>query len=182
MKIKEQERFRQNTLRIEKQAQEKLRKEENQRIRQLKRQEKERQKNIREKLREERARIKELKNTTKAERTTKKLRKESFKNVPLTPVSYDTDSTLSPPSLSDEEFATMMEGDIKDICPRTPTIRRMMEYLPTPEATPRKQRGPQHVFIQESPLKNKRKYSDIDEDSSPPRDSMSIRFLINNNR
>ena len=104
---------------------------------------------------------------------------------PLTPpLSYDTDSTLSSPSLSDLEFASLVESTPRHTPQTTPMKNRIIEYLPTPVATPQKASQTQE---QDSPLK-KRSLIWMDESNKKPRtsegsgnshrrDNMSIKFL-----
>ena len=162
----------------EKRIQEQLRKEENQRIRQLRKQQKESEKLERERKRLERLKLKEHKLAEKTKRQEsrpkKKVKVHDSKSALLTPVSYDTDSSLSSPSMSDVEYASIIESDSRDVSVQTPTIRRIIDYLPTPATTPRK---PQKALQeQDSPLKHKRKYSHTEDCTT--RDSMSIRFIV----
>jgi len=185
VKRKEEEKIRAGEERLERKAQEKLRKEENQRQRQQRKEEKELQKAERLKKQEERQLKKEQKLADKARRELERAMRPSKKakkvqdmwSRPLTPLSYDTDSTLSSPSTSDIEFASFVETGITPI--KTPTMSRIIGYLPTPAPTP--QKCQQESQEQDSPLKNKRKFMYINEPSddnfAPRNNSMSIKFL-----
>jgi hypothetical protein len=182
---KGEERLRADEERHEKRVRAQLQKEENQRIRDRRKQEKQDAKLERE---TQRQRQRDLKAQEKARRQAHGLKRrrlsEGRRTELLTPISYTTDSSLSSPSLSDEEFAGMVNSGFKDSMPQTPTIRRIMDYLPTPATTPRKSR--QYVSAQqESPLKDKgkhpeqqlRTYSSGEDQQKAPRNSMSIQFL-----
>jgi hypothetical protein len=195
LKRKEEEKEKAEWDRQERRERDRLRKEENERIRQQRREEKEIQRAERERKEEERKRRKAEKEAEKARRALqaairpmKHVKKEEKRwSRPLTPPSsYDTDSTLSSPSLSDIEFASLVESDNQHFIPTTPSISRIIDYLPTPASTP--QKGLHEYQEQDSPLKNKkRKLSPIEGVNKKPtndagmngyhRNSMSIRFL-----
>ena len=192
-KRKEEEKVRAGEERLEKLARERIRKEENQRLRELRKEEKQLEKAERLRKQEARKQAKEIKLAEKerrqlerAMRPTKKAKKVNSKEMwsrPLTPFSYNTDSTLSSPSLSDVEFATFVESDNKSTVVNTPTMSRIIEYLPTPAPTP--QKGQSEPQEQDSPLKNKnkRKYMYIDEpgemeNRTSKHNCMSLQFLM----
>ena len=113
IKRKEEEKVRVVEERLEKQAKEKLRKEENQRVRERRKEQKELEQMERQRRELERKQRKAEKEAEKARRELERAIRPMKKNVkieetrPLTPpLSYDTDSTLSSPSLSDIEFAS----------------------------------------------------------------------------
>jgi hypothetical protein len=182
--------------RQEKKIRDQLRKEENQRMREQRKEEKELQRIEREQKVEERKARKAAKEAEKSRREleralrpTKQKTKKREENwsQPLTPpLTYDTDSTLSSPSLSDLEFASLVESGNKPFIPETPSKARFIEYLPTPDPTPQKHRHERHE--QDSPLKNKkRKLSQYPHEMNKKanngnevyehKNSMSIRFL-----
>jgi hypothetical protein len=180
--------------RQEKKVREQLRKEENQRIREQRKDEKELQRLEREKKAEERKVRKAAKEAEKARKELEralrpakvKIAKEEKWTQPLTPpLTYDTDSTLSSPSMSDIEFASRVESNQKPFVLETPSKSRFIEYLPTPAPTPQK-----HSYAhqeQDSPLKNKRKLASYPHEQSKKanngnekyehNNSMSIQFL-----
>jgi hypothetical protein len=184
IKRKEEEKVRVAEERMEKREREKLRKEENQRAREERRQRKElviAERQTRELERKQRKAEKEAKKTRRelerATRPTKKLKKEEkMHSRPLTPpLSYDTESTLLSPPMSDTEFAAFVEST-----PRKPIpmlgLTRTLEYLPTPAPTP--QKGQQSQPEQESPLKDKKRKSPrIEGSQANIQHTMSIRFL-----
>ena len=193
IKRKEEEKVRVVEERLEKQAREKLRKEENQRAREQRREQKELEQTERQRRELERKQRKAEKEAEKARRELerairpmKKVKIEEKKwTRPLTPpLSYDTDSTLSSPSLSDIEFASFVESTPTKSVLKTPSMTRIIEYLPTPATTPHKRSY--SLQEQDSPLKAK-KQKPIWTDGEPAnnnfpeqqqrRDSMSIRFL-----
>ena len=135
----------------------------------------------------------------KAEKETEKARRELERAIrpiktvkrderrvrPMTPpLSFDTDSTLSSPSMSDIELFSSIRSETKRSVPNTPSSNRVIDYLPTPTPTPQKRKDIQE---QDSPLKNKRKLLCIEGDNKRRdngtgvnghhRNSMSIRFL-----
>ena len=192
LKRKEEEKMRIAEERVEKRAREKLRKEENQRERERRKQLKELAQAERQQRESERKRVKAEKETAKARRELerairpiKSIKREEKKSTrPLTPLTYDSDSTLSSPSLSDLEFASLVESEPRKWVPETPSTIRVIEYLPTPAPTPEK--APLNHQEQDSPLKRKRNLcmEEIDgtsnngEPNKQRRDSMSIRFLV----
>jgi len=190
-KRREEDKARATEKRIEKQAREKLRKEERAKERERKREEKEvLQREKQERIRERKAR-KAQKEAEKARREleqalrpAKKVQSATIDEPrwlarPLTPpLSYDTDSTLSSPSMSDLEFASFVESTTPKSTVNTPMTQRTMGYLPTPGPTPQKQEH--HRGDQESPLKiKKRKWQEEHhrENIDPRKDTMSIRFI-----
>ena len=200
-KRKEEEKVRVVEERQEKRQRKKLRKEENQRERQQRKEQKELEQAERQRRELERKQRKAEKEAEKARRDLERAirpvkyvdAKESKWTRPLSPpLSYDTDSTLSSPSLSDIEFASFVESTSKKTAsaPQTPSTMRVIEYLPTPAPTP--QKGALEQQEQDSPLKTKkRKLQCMEESNDNPcindcdsecieqrRDSMSIRFLM----
>jgi len=194
IKRKEEEKVRVVEERMEKKAREKARKEELALEREQRRERKEREKEAKLRREEERRRRKEEKEAEKRRRELERALRPSKKKVkvnaekwarPLTPpLSYDTDSTLSSPSLSDLEFASLIESTPRTTPQKTPTTNRIIEYLPTPAPTP--QKGSQ-IQEQDSPLK-KRALIWMEESNKKPRtsevnghgqrrDSMSIKFI-----
>lgn len=194
IKRKEENKVRLVEERMEKKAQEMARKEERAQKREQTKERKEREKEEKLQREEERKRRKEEKELEKRRRELEKAIRLSKKKPkvngekwarPLTPpLSYDTDSTLSSPSLSDLEFASLVESTPRTTPQKTPTTHRIIEYLPTPASTP--QKGSQ-IQEQDSPLK-KRALIWMDESNKKPRtneanghgqrrDSMSIKFL-----
>ena len=193
-KRKEEEKVRVVEERIEKKAREKARKDELALEREKRRERKEREREEKMRRVEERKRRKEEKEAEKKRRELERAIRPSKKKVkvdeqkwarPLSPpLSYDTDSSLSSPSLSDVEFASLVESTLQKTPQMTPTKNRIIEYLPTPTPTP--QKGSQ-IQEQDSPLK-KRSLIWLDESNKMPRtsefnsaaqriDSMSIKFL-----
>ena len=181
---KKEERIRAGEERQEKRVKEQLRKEENQRERERRKEEKERAREDREQRKAE----KEAEKIRRAlEKAIQPLKKKKVKaperkySRPPTPLSFDTDSTLSSPSLSDIEFASIVESPpTLYTVPKTPSMNRIIQYLPTPDPTP--QKGRKHTDgEQDSPLKNKKRkimYTENkDFGEGKQRDSMSIRFL-----
>ena len=178
--------------RIEKKAREQARKEEVALERERRKERKEREKEEKIQREEERKRRKEEKEAEKKRRELERAIRPSKEKVkvnrekwarPLTPpLSYDTDSTLSSPSLSDVEFASLHESTPRTTPQKTAKKNRIAEYLPTPAATP--QKGSQ-MQEQDSPLKKRsliwtdesNKKPRTSECNGPRRDSMSIRFL-----
>jgi flagellar biosynthesis GTPase FlhF len=195
LKRKEEEKAQAERDRHERKERERTRKEENERIRQQRKEEKEVQRVERERKEEERKKLKASKEAKKARnalqaaiRPVKQIKKEEKSwSRPLTPPSsYDTDSTLSSPSLSDIEFASFVESENKTLFPTTPSVKRVFEYLPTPASTP--QKGLHDYPEQDSPLKNKKMRMNSVEEmkrelnnnhvmSGQHRNSMSIKFL-----
>jgi flagellar biosynthesis GTPase FlhF len=191
IKRKEEEKVRAVEERIEKKVREQARKEGIQRERERRREQKETEKEEKLRREEERKRRKAEKEAEKARRELERAIRPSKKITgqnrwarPLTPpLSYDTDSTLSSPSMSDIEFASLVDSTpIKAHLPKTPTTSRTIEYLPTPAPTPQKNSQPQG---QESPLKKRtltwlhesNKKPKIEEGNGRRPDSMSIKFL-----
>ena len=182
--------------RQEKKIREQLRKEENQRIREQRKEEKEVQRLEREQKAEKRRVRKAAKEAEKARKElerairpvkTQSAKKEDKWSQLLTPpLTYDTDSTLSSPSMSDIEFASMVESNQKPFVLETPTKPRYIEYLPTPAPTP--QKPPYTHQEQDSPLKSKRKMIPYSHEQNKKanngneeyehKNSMSIRFLM----
>jgi hypothetical protein len=190
LKRKEEEKARATEERIQKQARDKILKEERAKERERKREEKqialqEKEQRIRErKLRKaEKEAEKARRQLERAIRPNKKVKSGNVEEPrwlarPLTPpLSYDTDSTLSSPSLSDLEFASFVESTPVKSTYKTPTAHRTMGYLPTPAPTP--QKPGQCLEDEDSPLKNKRKWQEEHrkENRLPSRDTMSIRFI-----
>jgi hypothetical protein len=190
---KKEERIRAGEERQEKRVKEQQRKENNQRDRQRRKDQKEYERAQRLRKEMERKRRKEEMEIKKARRElerairpVKGIKRERQWTRPLTPpLSFDTDSTLSSPSMSDIEFASMVDSEPKRSVPSTPSFSRAIEYLPTPAPTPQKGRDTQE---QDSPLKNKkRRLSCIEVDSKKRdngnrvngqhRNTMSIKFL-----
>jgi flagellar biosynthesis GTPase FlhF len=194
IKRKEEEKVRVVEERMEKKAREQARKEELALERERRKERKEREKEEKIRREEERKRRKEEKEAEKKRRELERAIRPSKKKVkvngekwarPLTPpLSYDTDSTLSSPSLSDLEFASLHESTPRTTPQKTPKKNRIIEYLPTPAATP--QKGSQ-IQEQDSPLKkrsliwmhdsNKKPRTSEGNGNGQRRDSMSIRFL-----
>ena len=191
MKRKEEEKTRAEEERQERRERERIRKEENERTRQRRKQEKELEKEERQKRQLERKLKKaskdEEKERRKLERSIRPIKKKPKKietkwHRPLTPpLSYDTDSTLSSPSLSDVEYAAIRESQYHQNTLNTPSTTRVMEYLPTPRPTPQKQ--VEDTVDLGSPLVNRKRKVDSIEDfegsdyMGHQRNSMSIRFL-----
>jgi hypothetical protein len=191
IKRKEEEKVRVVEERLEKQAREKQRKEENQRERERRKEQKELEQLERQRREMERKQRKAEKEAEKARRELerairpmKKVKSEEKRWIrPLTPpFSFDTDSSLSDPSLSDLEFASFVKLTPMKTVQHTPSTNRIIEYLPTPAQTP--QKGLRDLQDQESPLKTKKRKllcvderSNNDEINGQSRDSMSIRFL-----
>ena len=192
IKRKEEEKVRIVEERLEKQTREKLRKEENQRERERRKEQKKFEQIGRQRRELERKQRKAAKEAEKArrelERAIRPMKKakieESTWTRPLTPpLSYDTDSTLSSPSLSDIEFASFVESTPTESVLKTPSTTRVIEYLPTPATTPQKRS--RDLQEQDSPLKTKKQKSiwmGRDPANNLPeqqqrRNSMSIRFL-----
>jgi flagellar biosynthesis GTPase FlhF len=184
IKRKSEEKVRLDEERLERKAREQLRKEENQRERERRKEAKDHEKAERLRKQEERRLKKEQKLAEKARREieraarpVKKVKTQEMWSRPLTPLSYDTDSTLSSPSLSDIEFASYVETGSTPV--KTPTMSRIIGHLPTPAPTP--QKGPSETREQDSPLKTKRKFTYIEEADSEKVtariNSMSIQFL-----
>ena len=190
-KRREENKARATEKRIENKAREQLRKEERAKERERKREAKEllqREKQERVQEREARKAQKEAgkarRELERAIRPTKKVKSATIDDPrwparPLTPpLSYDTDSTLSSPSMSDLEFASFVESiPVKSIV-NTPVTQRTMGYLPTPGPTPQKQEH--HWGNDDSPLKvKKRKWQEEDhkENNDLRKDTMSIRFI-----
>ena len=193
-KRKEEQKVRAVEERLEKQARERLRKEENQRARERRKEQMELKQMERQQKELERKQRKAEKEAEKArrelERAIRPMKKAKIEDRswtrPLTPpLSYDTDSTLSSPSLSDIEFASFVESSPLKSVLKTPSTTRVIEYLPTPATTPQKRSH--DLYEQDSPLKTKNQKS-IWMDEEPAnntfakeqqqrRDSMSIRFL-----
>jgi hypothetical protein len=189
---KKEERIRAGEERQEKREKEQQRKEENQRDRQrrkdekeIKRQERQRREMERKQLKAEKEAEKSRRELERAIRPIKSIKRQEKWTRPPTPLSFDTDSTLSSPSLSDIEFASIIESEPKRSVPSTPTSIRVVDYLPTPAPTPQKGHDIQE---QDSPLKSKkRKLACIQGDNKredngngingQPRNSMSISFL-----
>jgi hypothetical protein len=189
IKRKEEEKVRVVEERLEKQAREKLRKEENQRARERRKQQKELEQMERQRRELERKQRKAEKEAEKArrglERAIRPMKNTKIEETrPLTPpLSYDTDSTLSSPALSDIEFASFVESTPTKSVLKTPSITRIIEYLPTPATTPQKRLY--DLQEQDSPLKAKKQKSiwmegepaDNFPEQQQRRNSMSIRFL-----
>jgi hypothetical protein len=194
IKRKEEEKVRVVEERMEKKAREQARKGELALERERRKERKEREKEEKIRREEERKRRKEDKEAEKKRRELERAIRPSKKKIkvngekwarPLTPpLSYDTDSTLSSPSLSDVEFASLHDSTPRTTPQKTPKKNRVIEYLPTPASTP--QKGSQ-IQEQDSPLK-KRSMIWRDETNKKPRtgegngnrqrrDSMSIKFL-----
>jgi len=191
IKRKEEEKTRAEEERQERRERERIRKEEKEHARQRRKQEKELEKEQRQRRQLERKLKKAAKEDEKERRKLERLNRPAKKKPkkietkmhrPLTPsLSYDTDSTLSSPSLSDIEYAAIRESPYhQNNTFNTPTTTRVMEYLPTPRPTPQKQ---EHSPDFESPLLNKKRKVDTIEDFEDSdymehqRNSMSIRFL-----
>jgi hypothetical protein len=192
IKRKEEEKVRVVEERLEKQAREKQRKEENQRARERRKEQKELEQTERKQRELERKQRKAEREAEKARRQlerairpmTKKAKIEEKKwaRPPTPPLSCDTDSTLSSPSLSDIEFASFVESTPTKSVLKTPSTARVIEYLPTPATTPQKRTH--ELQEQDSPLKTKKQKSmwmDREPANFPDQqqrsDSMSIRFL-----
>lgn len=181
--------------REEKKARDQLRKEENQRLREHRKEERKLQQIEREQKAEERKARKAAKEAENARRELERAirpmkqkpkKEDSWSQPPTPPLTYDTDSTLSSPSLSDIEFASIVESGHQPFVPQTPSKPRFIEYLPTPDPTPQKHSDERHV--QDSPLKSKKrklqhpyemnnKVNNGDE-VYEHKNSMSIRFLM----
>lgn len=177
---------------MEKQTREKFAKEERARERERRREEK--QLALREKERriQDKKTAKEQKDAEKARRELErairptkkvggvKVEEHRWSTRQLTPpLSYNTDSTLSSPSMSDIEFASFVESTPVKSAHSTPSIQRTMGYLPTPAPTPQKKQA-QGYEDKDSPLKNKKRKWPEDhrkEHVTPHRDTMSIRFI-----
>jgi hypothetical protein len=192
MKRKEEDKVRATEERVEKQAREKFAKEERARERERKREEKQVAQQEKERRIQDKKAVKEQKEAEKARRelerairptkkvSTVKVEEHRWSTRPLTPpLSYDTDSTLSSPSMSDIEFAEFVESTPVKSAHSTPSIQRTMGYLPTPAPTPQKKPVLGHGD-QDSPLKDKKRKWPEDhrnEHNTPHRDTMSIRFI-----
>jgi len=182
--------------RQERKIRDQLRKDENQRMREHRKEEKELQRIDREHKAEERKARKAAKEAEKARRELERAirptkqkstkREEVWSQTLTPPLTYESDSTLSSPSLSDIEFASLVESGYKPLIPQTPSKTRFIEYLPTPDPTPQKHFHER--LEQESPLKNKKRKLQQDrcevnkkvnnnKDVYEHKNSMSIRFL-----
>jgi hypothetical protein len=179
--------------RLAKRELEALRKEENRRAREQRKEQKELEK-VKRKQRElermmqkgEKSAEKERRKFERAIRPIKNIVKERKWSRPLTPAfSYDTESTLSSPSLSDMEFASFVESESRMSLPTTPPKGRVIEYLPTPTPTPQKHAHSGSEI--DSPFLNKKRRqtclktgdgkSNNSEVYGECTNSMSIRFL-----
>lgn len=195
LKRKEERKSRAIEERMEKRAREKLRKEQNelgrQRRKELKEQalaEKEQRGLERKRRKAEKQAEKARRELERAIRPIKKVKKEEKRITrPLTPpLTYDTDSTLSSPSISDIEFATFVESASTKPVPTTPSTTRVIEYLPTPAPTPQKRQHNSQEQV--SPLNDKKRklqYTEecnnnpsTEEEGGQRVNSMSINFLM----
>ena len=191
MRRKEEEKARATEERTEKLAREKYLKEERARERERKREAKQAAQREKERRVQDRKAAKEQKEAEKARRDLErairpgkkaqsiKIEEHRWSARPLTPpLSYDTDSTLSSPSMSDIEFASFVESTPVKSAHSTPSIQRTMEYLPTPTPTPQKKQS-QDRDDQDSPLKDKKRKwpEDHRKERHAHGDTMSIRFI-----
>jgi hypothetical protein len=152
----------------------------------LEREQKAEKRRVRKAAKEAEKARKELERAIRPVKTQSAKKEDKWSQLLTPPLTYDTDSTLSSPSMSDIEFASMVESNQKPFVLETPTKPRYIEYLPTPAPTP--QKPPYTHQEQDSPLKSKRKmipYS-YEQNKKPNngneeyehKNSMSIRFLM----